>query len=423
MALSGGVDSVCLLHAFKEQALKCGIVLSALHIEHGIRSKESERDMEFCRALCESWGVPLTILRTDVPALAQARGESVEQAGRAVRYEAFRSLLERGEADLVATAHHADDVAETIIFRLARGTGLSGMKAITEYGGIVRPLLKLTRAEIAAYAEENHLSHVEDSSNEDETYARNYIRRTVLPAFEKVHANAKEHLVRFAGLASEEDEFLERLAEATILRAAGEEWVPVDLPDVLFRRACLICMRRAAGGEYARANLEEIAKLKAAQSGKKVAMPLSKRGDVAARYAFREGKYIVFSSGCEGVLFAEVPFQPEAGAYPYPMNFSVRKLEAAAGKYPRKAGELYVDLDAFPSGCVVRTRRDGDMITPYHARRKTLKKFLTDRKIPARLGRGLAVIAKGSEVYVVVGVEIADGVKLTEKTRRAAVIG
>ncbi len=440
VAVSGGVDSVCLLHCFKEQAKKCGITLSALHIEHGIRGEESVRDMEFCKTLCDEWGIPLIVRRVDVPQLAKESGGNIEKTARAVRYGAFHELLEEGEADLVATAHHADDVAETILFRLARGTGVSGMKAIMEYGGIVRPLLHVTRAEIETYAAEHHLPHVEDSTNADETYTRNYIRHTVLPAFEGIHGNAVKHLVEFASLAAEEDSFLQTLAESKIVHCLGEERVPIDLPDVLFARACLFCMRRyASGGGYTRANIEEIEKLKQLQSGRKVAVPLlyDVHGTVK-RYAIREGKEIVFyyEFRKEGEPAAETPFVVgkrgmdhlpgtllEMGLYTEPIPFSVREADEFTSPEGGLNGKkLFVDLDAFPEGCVVRARREGDVFTPYHAPRKTLKKFLTDRKISARLSKKIPVIAKGNEVFVVVGVEIADSVKVTEHTARRGVI-
>ena len=429
VALSGGIDSVCLLHVLKGQAADMGITLSAIHIEHGIRGEESLRDMAFCEVLCKEWGVPLKIVRENVPALAAEQGGSVEQVARAVRYAAFFAVVDTGEADFVATAHHADDLAETILFRLARGTGASGMKAITERGGLLRrPLLTVTRAEIEAYADENGLPHVEDSTNKDENFTRNYIRHTVLPAFEKIHEGAKKHLVEFAALAAEEDDYLQKLAEEKIVRVFDEEWVPADLPDVLFARACLSCLRQTGIYDYTRANLEELARLKTAQSGKKVSLPVK---DVPwRRVAIREGKYVVFywdwDYGEEG--FAEIPFSPQEGLYTRPAAFSVQEfgaeLPAGAGAAEKGSGKraLFVDLDAFPAGCVVRTRREGDIITPYHARKKTLKKFLTDKKIPARLSQKLPVIAKGSEVFVVVGVEISDSVKVKEETVRRGLI-
>ena len=427
VALSGGVDSVCLLHAFKSLPSDMGITLSAIHVEHGIRGEESLRDMEFCKELCNNWNIPLKIVREDVPALQKSGGGSMEEVARTVRYSAFFALVDAGEADFVATAHHADDVAETVLFRLARGTGVAGMKAVTERGGLLRrPLLTVTRAEILAYADANGLPHVEDSTNENQTYTRNYIRHTVLPAFEKIHEGAKKHLVEFAALAAEEDDYLQRLAEEKIVRVLDEEWVPVDLPDVLFARACLACLRQTGIYDYTRANLEELARLRNAQSGKKAALPVTNMP--WRRIVIREGQYIVFDWDFGQEPSADIPFAPRDGLYVKPAAFSVREVGADGpltiemaerGSGKRK---LFVDLDAFPEGCVVRTRREGDIITPYHAQRKTLKKFFTDRKISARLSHKIPVIAKGNEIFAVVGVEIADSVKVTEHTVRMGVI-
>ncbi len=404
VALSGGIDSVCLLHAFKARTSDMGITLSAVHIEHGIRGEESLRDMAFCEKLCKSWKVPLKVVRADVVSLARQRGSSIEETARKVRYDAFFALLQANEADLVATAHHADDVAETILFRLARGTGLAGMRAISEYGGIVRPLLSCTRAEIEAYADENGLYHVCDSTNDDETFTRNYIRKNVLPAFEGIREGATRHLLEFAALAAEEDAFLQKLAEEKVVHAADGAHIPVDLDDVLFRRACLICMQKR---DYTRSDLKEICALRTLQSGRKVCYT---DAEGTKCIVVREGADIVFTRESDRG-FSPVSFPPKEGELlPFRMEEGM------------KEGGLWVDLDAFPEDCIVRTRGEGDEITPYHARRKTLKKFLTDRKIPSRLSRDLPVIAKGKEVFVVVGVEISDSVKVTEDSKRVATI-
>lgn len=411
VALSGGVDSVCLLHAFWVCAAEYDITLTALHIEHGIRGEESLRDMRFCEELCAQWEIPLFVKNTDIPKLVREQGGSVEQVARAVRYAFFREILREESVDFVATAHHLNDVAETVLFRLARGTAPNGMHAITEYEGIVRPLLNVTREQILAYACEKKLPHVEDSTNQSENYTRNYIRHTVLPSLENISAHAAEHLVHFADLVAADDAYLNALVQEKVVRRLDEELVPIDLPDALFFRACLYCMR--CPHDYTSANLEEIAKLRTLQSGRKVTLP-------GGKIAMREGKHIVFfilppeGEGKE----VEFAFTPETAIYTQPAPFCVS--EYAAGD--TSARELKVDLDAFPDGCVVRTRREGDVFTPYHAQRKALKKYLTDKKIPARLGRKLPLIAQGNEVLVIVGVEIADSVRITESTKRVGYI-
>ncbi len=401
VALSGGVDSVCLLHCFYRGAAEHKITLSAIHIEHGIRGEESLRDMEFCKTLCKEWGIPLKIVRVDVPALIEENGGgNVEAAARLARLNAFRALIDHDEVDLVATAHHRNDVAETVLFRLARGTSPAGMKAIQNLPFLIRPLLDRSRDEILEYARENSLPHVEDSTNSDENYTRNYIRHTALPAFEKIHGNAAEHLVRFAAQCARDDEYLTSLAKKEIIYIGehGDMLVPADLPEPLFSRACFFGM--GAKSDYTSANLEEISKLKTLQTGKKVRLP-------GGKTAAREYGNIVFYD-------ENVPPVRER-----PLEEGSSDFFIILAPHPG----LRADLDAFPEGCVLRSRREGDFIIPYGGQKKSLKKFLTDKKISARLGRRLTLVACGQEILVVKGVEISDKVKITEKTKRIGYFG
>lgn len=396
VALSGGADSVCLLHCFFSHAEAYEIKLSAVHVEHGIRGKDSLDDMRFCETLCEKWKIPLRVVRIDLPALARARKTGLEETGRAVRYEIFHELLSEGACDLVATAHNRNDVAETLLFRLARGTGLSGMKAISDREGIVRPLLCIPRSAIEAYLSENGLSHVEDATNADERYTRNYIRHYALPAYEKIYPNAAEHLLEFAARATADDEYLYDLAKKEI-KVSGEEFhIPADLPDSLFGRAALLCMRLEK--DYTGAHVKELSGLKYLQSGKKISLP-------GGLEAVKEYGEIVFYHPLPPI--PERPFLPEYGEFVF--------------ADPLEEGERAVDLDAFPQGCVLRTRREGDFILS-GGNRKTLKKYFTDKKISARRGRGILLVACGAEIFAAAGVGISDKVKVTEKTVRRGYI-
>ena len=396
VALSGGIDSVCLLHAFYAHAETFGVTLSALHIEHGIRGESSLRDAAFCAALCDEWGIPLRTVHVNLPAYAEERKLGLEEAGREVRYNVFREELQSGRSELVATAHHKNDIAETVLFRLARGTSLSGMRTITEYDGLVRPLLGATKAQIKAYAAEYGLLYSEDETNADEAYSRNFVRHSVLPAFERISKNATEHLVHFASLAAQDDEYLYALARREITEVAGDYLVPVSLPEPLFSRACIIGMQLKS--DYTGAHVSEIAKLKNLQSGKKISLPHGME-------ATREYGNIVFYQAQTQVP-PERPFLAEYGGMVSDTN-----------------GKHRVDLDAFPQGCIVRTRREGDYIVAFGGQRKSLKKYLTDKKISARLGRKLLLIAKESEVFVVLGVDISDKVKVTAETKRIGYLG
>lgn len=404
VALSGGIDSVCLLHCFLGE--REHISVSAIHIEHGIRGEESLRDCEFVSELCKKWDTPLKICRVDVPSLAKQNGEGIEEAARRARYSAFAALTGGGEADLVATAHHLGDVAETVLFRLARGTSPAGMRAIGERDGIVRPFLSLTRAQIETYAAEHGLPHVEDSTNSDETYARNRIRHTVLPALADICPNAEEHLARFAFLTARDDGYLQELAASRIETRFGEQCVPVSLPEPLFFRACLQCM--GGSKDVSAALLAELSRLRTLQSGRRVSLP---RGLTAAREFGR----IVFFRETEDRAF-EIPFKAEAGRYETPVPFEV---EERGGTFSLREceGAICCDPDRFPEGCVVRPRHEGDFIVSFGGK-KSLSKFFAEKGISARLGRKLSLIARGSEVFAVAGVEISEKVKVAANAER-----
>ena len=246
VALSGGRDSVCLLHVLRACAGKEGITLSALTCEHGIRGEESLADLAFTERLCRDWGVPLRVFRADVPALARVRKQGLEEAGRNFRYACFEQILAEGAADVVATAHHLDDAAETVLFRLARGTSLAGLNVFPARQGIARPFLGVTRAEIDRYMERFRLPFAEDKSNSDERFSRNLLRSRVMPALADIVPNAAEHIAAFAVRASEDDAYLRSLACAALTERGGAVCVPVGLPAPVFSRACLAALAACA---------------------------------------------------------------------------------------------------------------------------------------------------------------------------------
>ena len=157
-ALSGGADSVCLLHLLTKAARERELTVFAAHCEHGLRGEESLRDMDFVRALCDSLSVPLTVKRVDVPAYAAANGLGTEEAARQLRYAFLEESADALGCDRIATAHNAGDRSETMLMNLCRGSGAAGLRGIPrQRGRIVRPLLDAERREILAYLAENGL--------------------------------------------------------------------------------------------------------------------------------------------------------------------------------------------------------------------------------------------------------------------------
>ena len=208
LAVSGGPDSVTMLDFFAKQARRRRLVLLIAHLNHKIRGKDSDRDETFVKELGRTYGIETVTGRTDVPALARRRKTGVEHAARLARYDFLTRLALKRKFRLVATAHHADDHAETFLLNLLRGTEPKGLLGIpvkrTLAGGgcaavsVIRPLLRVTRAEIMEYVGANRLPHRTDRSNEDEKFLRNWLRKTLIPLIERKQPRFKAHLTELS---------------------------------------------------------------------------------------------------------------------------------------------------------------------------------------------------------------------------------
>ena len=207
---SGGADSTALLQLLWEYGQERGIEVCALHVNHGIRESEAGRDEAFCEAFCRERGIPLTIVREDVPGLARKSGIGTEEAGRAARYAAFEREVAKGGVDRVALAHHQDDQAETMLFHLMRGTGLRGLRGMEPVRmPYIRPLLCVDRREIEDWLRERNLEWVEDSTNQELTYTRNRIRHQIVAGMEEIRPGSARRMAETAERLLEIEDFLE----------------------------------------------------------------------------------------------------------------------------------------------------------------------------------------------------------------------
>ncbi len=229
-ALSGGADSVSLLRALKSLEETLDIRVCACHLNHGLRGEESDSDERFCVELCGKLGVPLETRRVEVGRLLRPH-ESVEQAARRIRYEFFEETLRKFGSGVLATAHTASDNAETVLFNLTRGTGISGLCGIPpvrRLGGkfrVVRPLLYCTRSEVEEYLAGLGQSFVTDKTNLSEDYSRNRIRLNVISELEKINPSLQAVISRMTKIIREDDEFLEELSDRALSDArSGRGW-------------------------------------------------------------------------------------------------------------------------------------------------------------------------------------------------------
>ena len=414
VAISGGVDSTALLHYLKTCEKEVGFSLSAVHCEHGIRGEESLADAVFVQALCKKWNVPLFAFSEDCPKRAKRERISLETAARDFRLESFSSLVKENKVDFIATAHHLSDEAETVLFRLARGTSLSGVKGMEERNGyLLRPFLDWTKEEILSYAKENNLSYCTDSTNLETDATRNKLRLNVFPALEEAVRGASVNLARFARYAAEDDKLLYEQSKSLLsVTPAGKTLVKFSEQKPLFRRACLMAMKGlGVEKDYTSAHLESVFSLQQSERGARICLP---QGVIAQKS----------EKGIEFFLRAEEEILPPAPQTEKPFNLS----GFDGGRYAvnvsltftgeEKGKVLRVDMDKLPKTAVFRFRKDGDVIKSFGGS-KSLKKFFNEKKIPVKERAFLPLIAEkdGKEVFAVCGVEISDRVKITQETQ------
>lgn len=407
VAVSGGKDSMALLHYIYTHARAYGITLTALNCDHKIRGALSARDSEFVRSYCEGLQIPLLTFSEDCVRLAQTLGASVETAARNWRRECYVKAAHTFFSDAVATAHHLNDNAETVLFNLARGSAVAGAAGITDtvFNGVkfIRPFISRTRGEIDAYINENSVPYVEDETNLSDDYTRNRIRHSVLPELEKAVPAAAEGLYRFSRLAAEDEQYFAELIKKNALVVNTPYGVEIKLctQAVVFRRAATYAVKSiCARKDYTSEHMHTLYNLQFSENGKKF--------EFLGLTAYKENDKIVLTEAF-GAPPDEIAYSGYAGA-----EFCAQPLKISSA--PADGKVLMFDGAAVPQTAVIRFMREGDFFTKFGGGTKSLGDFFTDKKIPVRLRRIIPLIADGSEILAVCGVEISDRIKVTPET-------
>lgn len=408
VGVSGGRDSVCLLHA----VLNCGAVekcdVVAVHVNHELR-KTAVRDQQFVRELCRKYGVELAEFSADVGKTAQENGLGIEQTARNVRYGIFRDMVKQGRADVVLTAHHALDNAESVLMHLFRGSGLDGLCGMSA-GDILRPFIDVYPAELDEYVKEYVLEYVVDETNFDDCADRNFIRLKVLPLIEQRYSGAVRAVNALADECAAAVKVLDGLIDdSLIIRDGGATLVSeAALDSPLAARYVRKALADFTLTDMTRAQIESVVALGAARTG--VSVSLS-HGVQAAREAGGVALYIP-----RGKYDGERALVSGAN-YIDGLVVDVLPTEKA----PDEMRGCIVDGDKL-RGATLRFRRDGDVFKPFGGGTKKLKQYLIDKKIPARLRDRLPLVCRGSEVLAVVGMEISDGVRVDGDTKNKLAI-
>lgn len=444
--VSGGADSVCLLfilrRLFAQMPPEVRPSLTAVHVHHQIRGAQADADAEFTRDLCERLGVPFVMKRVDAPGEAKRAKISLEEAARNLRYAALREAV---PGALIAVAHTATDQAETVLFRLARGTGLTGLAGMSpKAGDIVRPLLCLTRQDTEAFLMAEGQPYVTDSTNFGRDNARAILRADVMPGLSEINAQAVRHIAQAAGQLAEAGELIREQSGALLARAqaadpraqaaGGDVGVTLDIrtleeaPPLLARQALLAALEKVSGHErdIGAAHIQAVMGLLANRTGSEVILP-----------------YGVRVKNSYGKLYIEVPGGPEEaeqeenrempvnleGALagldesgPVRLRFGRWEVQAGfAAKFDRDRDNEFTkffDYDKMQNGLVLRNPRKGDFLRTGEASGAPLRKVLKDRKVPKEVRSGLLLLAAGSRVYWAVGVRRSQDALIDENTTK-----
>lgn len=400
VALSGGADSVALLHLLDRNRTAYDLHLTAAHLHHGIRGCDADDDAALCRNLCAGLGIRLIEGRVDVPQLARERGQGLEEAARDARYAFLRQARTDCGADVIALAHHLDDQAETVLMHLLRGSGLRGLCGIPpRRGSIVRPLLSVTREQVAAFLRAESIAWVEDSTNAEEFCARNRLRRRVLPELRALSPQLSGHLTAQSRLLREEDAYLDELAAALLREEDGVfACAPLrEAPPVLQRRALRLMTRRVLPQDMTFAH---IAALQALLVSPDPSAQCDLPGSVIARRRY-DGLELTRPSP---ETFPETPLSvPGETILPVPGLKITCEITENFKKIANTPFRFAIKYDMITQS-ILRPRRSGDRMSTDGVHTKTLKKLFIERHVP-RAQRGVtAVLASGSDVLAVAGI-------------------
>ncbi len=422
VAVSGGKDSMALLHYIKAHGASYNISLSALNCDHGIRGEESARDSAFVGEYCALNAIILHSFKWDGVKFAD------EGAARWWRLCCYNKVITQDKADLVATAHHMNDNAETVLFNLARGASLSGLTGITDSPamGLIRPMTGCLREEIDGYIKENNIPYVTDSTNLTDGYTRNKIRHNVLPALEEAVPGAVKNIYRFSRLAAEDEEYFYRKADELIATRGGVYLIKSCTERVIFKRAAhKIVAELFNKKDYTALHFQQLFALLNAENGKKFAflglIAIKEEGGVAIsdEYYFKteaEGMPFYDNMDCDQVN----TYCGVTAAADYAENLG-DVLLSLGGEGGQSLKILKFDADKIPAAAVIRFKRRGDKFTKFGGGTKSLGDYLTDKKIPQSLRHVLPLVCDGNKVLIVGGVEISDGVAITSETKRTGV--
>lgn len=443
VAVSGGPDSMALLHTLYRSRAELSIDICAFHLDHMFRGDESLEDAEAVRSYCSELGVPVAIERYDVPAFAEESGLSPQDAARAIRYELAGLAAASLQCTCMAFAHHRDDNFETVVMRFLRGAGLRGLAGIRPVricsrgswsGRLIRPLIECTRQDIELYCAEESIPTRTDRSNFSDKYARNRVRMDLIPHLLTYNPNLVQTATSAARFMADEDDFLEEKAGEFLAQNSSRRGnvLEVDLEALanahpaLTRRTVLLAIEEVRGTrkDLYSLHVEDVMELIHTR-GRSGLLSLPDGMQVRKRYGMLE---FGWSGALQPARIApyEKPLKvPGVTVIPHASKMliaDVVPVEELGGEFKTTdPSAAHMDYDVVSEGLALRNRRDGDRFRPLGmAGTKKLKEFFIDSKIRAELRDQVPLVVYGDggrKIAWIGELRLSDDVKITEKTR------
>ncbi len=463
VGVSGGPDSLCLLHVLRCLRDTYGVRLHVAHLNHGTRGRASDADAESVEEVAVGWNLPVTVERRDVPSLADEHGLAFEEAARRIRYAFLAQVAERVGAEKIAVGHNADDQAETVLMHFLRGSGLAGLRGmlprapLTEYRllepffrspvpaeqlpALIRPLLKVPRAAVEGYCSEHGLKPRFDRSNLDTTYFRNRLRHELLPELETYNPNIRKILRHTAAVAAADYDLLVKerdIAWRRILREerettivfdqAGWRALPVALQRSTLRQATYRLRQSLRDVTFVHVeNAREIAL--EGETGQQATLPMGLAVTVGYETITVGDADRPAPLPDQPLLWTDEPLPvPVPGSAPLPETDWMleaqllscwKRARMVAPDHPWTA---YVDADTLTGPVLLRSRRPGDRFRPYGMGGHSVKvsELMINLKIPAAWRARMPLLVIGNEIAWVCGYRMAEGYTVEAGTRRVA---
>lgn len=430
LGLSGGADSVCLLILLLDICSRYGLGskdIYAVHINHKIRGEEADEDMEFARKLCQEKQVNFIAFSKDIVALAKEEGISTEEAGRRFRYECFDKVAGEYGCTKIAVAHNKNDMAETVVFNMLRGTGLKGMSGIKPVrGNIIRPLLDITREEILEYLREKDQDYRNDSTNDGLDYDRNKIRHIILPAMMDINKGAINHICQMAAEASNSYSYIRDMALEDYNGISQEDdfgktiMLPVDelykYNPVLQEHLIHEAIGDVAGNkrDITRKHIMSVVGLLYQDTGKQVELPYG----IKARRSYDN---LIITNKSNVNEEYRITIEPEKD-YSIPDRGCIEFKLIDYNQDTQISKKIYtkmIDYDKIIDTLYLRTPEDGDYIViDSKGSTKKLSRVFIDNKVDREARNNWPIIACGKNVVWAIGLRISEAFKVDETTKK-----